>query len=491
MHPDSYSYENVRVNDKLGSIVFYGNSSPYDHRYQCASELSSSITNTPFIINNNTITPSKISFSTVSKLENTSKKNERVAIDSVGNLNIYGNKELRLHNSDVDSSYVSFSSHKDIPLPGYKIEMPPNTGSVGELFKITQSSNITETLPTVELEIIPEIIHTFIETEVNLLGKILRIPKKSSSGESNVLKEGMYLVKVEKPDGNSGFETATNWNSTVFPTQIKRIVDGKHSLTIELENPSLSSSSLGSKYHFRDSIKSRISLTTKLFNSQYNVNNSGTNLIEVNDEIGIEQGMYLVECSDPAIYGSITGLKIRVEGIENNAANNTHNIRLDTSSLAATSSSIITTYTFAYGQVSGFTGLTESTNSDGSKTFTFASPIGSGFSQDNPPEVIVNGEHKSPAIIEAGIDSNGKIGSLKLIDGGTGYKVYAESNLSSNERTETISIQKYIEVGWGGVDDNVIGRGSNPANSNTITISSIDDNKTIQVGMFLFHQTND
>ena len=218
----------------------------------------------------------------------------------------------------------------------------------------------------------------------------------------------MYLVNVEKPS-SGGYEKATNWNSTIFPTQIKRIIDTAHSITLELENQALEDSVLGSKYHFRDSIKSRITLNTKLSDGAYRVNSIGTDIIEVEDEVGIEEGMYLVECNDQSIYGSLSGLKIKVLGIENNAENHTHNIRLDTISLADTSTTQITTYTFAYGEVYDFNhssiSFTGSINSDGTKTYTLSSPIGSDFSQDNPPDILINGVHKSKAIIKSGVNS--------------------------------------------------------------------------------------
>ena len=470
LHPDSYAYENVRADDILGQINFYGNSSAYDHKYICSSSIQSTMTNTPYKLTDNIIVPSEISFSTIDRNEGGSKV-KRVSIDSPGNLNIHGKKELRLLNDDGE--YVGISASNNMSQP-YRIEMPTNPGSTGELLKITEHSILNDQdLPKAEVGIIPEIIYELDEDTINKAGDILILNDPNQD-----ITEGMYLVDVRYSNG----VFATNWNENILPSQVKRVIRNASTITVVLENSSTADSVGGLTYSFRDSVKSRITVQTQFIGGSYVVNHQNETDIRVNDSTGIEEGMYLVECSNQTIYNGITGLEIRVMGIENNAVNNTHIIKLETPSSAATDEGDSTKYTFAYGQVSGFTGLIGSTNSDGSKTFTFTSPIGSGFSQENPPEVNVIGSCKSKAIIKANINGSGSIENFQLIDGGSGYLLAPNKD---------IKVQENIKVGWGGVDNNVVGRGENGSNANTITITSIDDNKTIQVGMFLFYQTDD
>ena len=145
-------------NNKIGSINFHPLVSTSPITYYNSSSIYSKIVGQKYTIDNNNYIGSEILFQTTG-IGTDTYRDDRVKIDTYGNLNILNRKELRMYSKGINS-FIGFRSSSSTVDKGYTMELPPdkgNTGdtlmvqSVGKNGKITLISNSTGKISSAEI----------------------------------------------------------------------------------------------------------------------------------------------------------------------------------------------------------------------------------------------------------------------------------------------------------------------------------------------------
>lgn len=120
-------------NDKIGSINFLpllGDTTTYYN----SSSIFSRVFGGNFTVSGNNYLGSEIVFKTTG-IGKDSYNDDRVKIDTYGNLNVLNRGEIRLY-SHGKNNFSSFRSSSSTAKPGYTMELPPDKGNLGDSLTI-------------------------------------------------------------------------------------------------------------------------------------------------------------------------------------------------------------------------------------------------------------------------------------------------------------------------------------------------------------------